>query len=81
MCGTLLTDFNHNRPATAQASYSLVRCVLAGGGLAALQALIDAIGVAWTFLVYAGMCLVTIPLLWARQAQGFNWRQREAARQ
>lgn len=76
MCGTLLTDLNPHHSSTAQASYNLVRCALAGGGLAALQAIIDALGVGWCFSVYAGICLVTVPLLWALQRLGLNWRRK-----
>lgn len=75
MCGTLLTDLNPHRSSTAQASYNLIRCALAGGGLAALQALTDAIGIGWCFTVYAGMCLAIMPLLWALQTFGMAWRR------
>lgn len=74
MCGTLLTDLNPHRSSTAQASYNLVRCAMAGAGLAALQVLIDAVNVGWCFMIYAGFCLVSVPLLWMLQAFGLGWR-------
>lgn len=50
--GTLLTDLNPERSAVVQASYNLVRCGLSAGGIAALQAGINGIGVGWMFTVY-----------------------------
>lgn len=76
ICGTLLTDLNPYLSSTAQASYNLVRCALAGAGLAALQALIEAVGVGWCFTVYAGMCLIAVPLLWMLQTFGMSWRRK-----
>ena len=62
VCGTLLTDLNPNRSATVQAGYNLVRCALNAGGIAGLQALIDAIGVGWCFTVYGIIGASRIPI-------------------
>ena len=74
MCGTLLTDLNPDNPALAQASSNIVRCALSAAGLAALQAMIDAVGPGWTFTVFSGLCLLTLPMLLAEVRWGFAWR-------
>lgn len=77
-CGTLLTDLNPHNSSTAQASYNLVRCALAAGGVAILQFFINAIGVGWCFTLYGGVCLATIPLIWMLRTKGMGWRQSKA---
>lgn len=52
-CGTLIIDLHPSSPSTARASLNVVRCILAAGGLAALQPLIDAVGVGWCYTVIA----------------------------
>lgn len=52
-CGTLLVDLHPSRPSTAQASLNIVRCTFAAGSLAALQPLINAVGVGWCFTIIA----------------------------
>jgi hypothetical protein len=63
MCASLLTDLNTGRSSTAQASYNLVRCSMGAAGVAVLQPLINAIGVGWCFTCYAGLSLLTVPLV------------------
>jgi hypothetical protein len=74
MCGTLLTDLNPDNPATAQASNNIIRCALSAAGLAALQVLISHVGPGWTFTIFAGMCLLTVPLIYAEVCWGLEWR-------
>ena len=74
MCGTLLTDINHQHPATAQASSNIVRCALSAAGLAVLQVLIDHIGVGWTFTVFAVLCLRTTLIIRILVRWGLQWR-------
>lgn len=71
LCGTLLVDLHPSRPATAQASLNMIRCSMSAAGLAALQPLIDKVGVGWCYSVFAlvlGMrCL---PLCWVNLEVG-----------
>ncbi|KAK5337111.1 hypothetical protein LTR43_012589, partial [Exophiala xenobiotica] len=53
--GTLLVDLHASRPSTAQAALNLLRCAFAAGELAALQPLINAIGLGWCYTVIALM--------------------------
>lgn len=75
-CGTLLIDLHPSRPSTAQASFNLVRCTFAAGGLAALQPLINAMGTGWCFTIVAlatggtaAACII-IARVW-----GEHWRR------
>jgi multidrug resistance protein len=74
-CGTLLTDLNPGRSSTAQASYSLVRCAMSAAGIAALQAMIEGIGIGWTFTVYAVIGGTCFPLLIFLRQRGMAWRK------
>ena len=74
VCGTLLTDLNPNQSATVQAGYNLVRCTLSAGGIAALQPLIDAIGVGWCFTIYGIIGALCIPIFVLLRSRGMQWR-------
>ncbi|KAI9873713.1 MAG: hypothetical protein M1830_010695 [Pleopsidium flavum] len=74
ICGTLLSDLHPLCPATAQASLNIVRCSLAAGGLAALESIIDHLGVGWCFTLFAAICATAIPILLAERQWGMNWR-------
>ena len=74
VCGTLLTDLNPDQSATVQAGYNLIRCTLSAGGLAALQALIDGIGVGWCFTVYSILGALCIPCAMLLRSHGMQWR-------
>lgn len=75
-CGTLLVDLHPSSPSTAQASLNIVRCAFAAGGLAALQPLIDAVGVGWCFSIIA---LVTggtaTACVFVGRGWGEHWRR------
>lgn len=73
---TLLVDVNQECPSTAQAACNLVRCEMAAGYLAALDALLRAIGPGWTFLLLAAIVLFSAIMLLALQGKGMHWRQK-----
>ncbi|KAL2197115.1 major facilitator superfamily domain-containing protein [Corynascus similis CBS 632.67] len=74
LCGTLLTDLNMNRSATAQAASNLVRCLSAGGAVAILQPMVENLGPAGCFAVYASIISLGMPLAWISQRYGVAWR-------
>lgn len=74
VCGTLLTDLNPDQSATIQASYSLIRCALSAAGIAAVQAMIDAVGVGWCFLIFSVISACCVPLLVLLRYRGWAWR-------
>ncbi|KAJ5663475.1 MFS general substrate transporter [Penicillium longicatenatum] len=73
-CNTLLTDLNPKSPATAQAANNIVRCSLAGAGLAFLQVSLDAMGPGWTFTLLGGLCMGSLSLAWFEWRYGMTWR-------
>ncbi|OQE46852.1 hypothetical protein PENCOP_c001G03016 [Penicillium coprophilum] len=74
-CGTLLTDLNPKSPAAAQAANNIVRCSLAGAGLAFLQSCLDAMGPGWTFTLFGGLCMACLGVAWLEWKYGKMWRQ------
>ncbi|KAK0507937.1 hypothetical protein JMJ35_009826 [Cladonia borealis] len=78
--GTLLTDFNPGRSSTAQAAYSIVRCGLAAGGVAALRPLVESVGVGWCFTIATGASVLCAPLLVGLWIWGWGWRRERQER-
>lgn len=76
MCGTLLTDLHPKSPAAAQGANNIVRCSLAGGSLALLQVLLDALGTGWTFTLFGGMSAGCLGLAWLEGSYGKICRAR-----
>lgn len=72
---TLLVDVHQDCPSTAQAACNLFRCEIAAGYLAALDALLRAIGAGWTFVLFAATVFLAVLLLWVLQWRGMTWRQ------
>ena len=75
LCGTLLTDLNMNRSATAQAVSNLVRCLSVGGAVAILQPMVENVGSAGCFAIYASIIFLGIPLAWVLQRYSVAWRK------
>ena len=73
-CGTLITDLNPNRSSTVQASYNLVRCLMNAAGIAALQPIIDGVGVGWCFTIFAATGALCVPALLLLRTRGLAWR-------
>ncbi|KAJ5718259.1 MFS general substrate transporter [Penicillium malachiteum] len=74
-CNTLLTDLNPKSPVTAQAANNIVRCSLAGIGLAFLQVCLDAIGPGWTFTLFGALCMGCLVPAFLEWRYGQGWRQ------
>lgn len=81
MTGTLLTDLNMDRPATASAAMSIVRCLGAAAAVAAVQPLANSIGLGWCFAIYAILMLMNLPLAWVIRENGMKWREERQRRQ
>ncbi|PGH13557.1 hypothetical protein AJ79_03550 [Helicocarpus griseus UAMH5409] len=72
---TFLVDVYPERGATAAAALNLVRCLLGGGGAAAVFPIIHRIGIGWTFTLLAGISLVGMAFLGVQIAYGPKWRE------
>jgi MFS family permease len=72
---TLLVDTFPERPSTAAAAASVVRCAMAASALAILQPLLDAAGRGWYFTFLGvwsgGFCA---PAIWLIRRYGMQWR-------
>ncbi|KAL4746265.1 hypothetical protein BDW72DRAFT_207495 [Aspergillus terricola var. indicus] len=79
--GTLLTDININNSATAQASYSIVRCAFAAAAVALLEPIIQGIGLGWCLTIYTTLSMACLPLFWILVAKGWAWRRAKAQAQ
>ena len=81
MTNTLLTDLNPTKAATVRGASNLVRCLLAGGCIAALEPVADRIGLGWCFGVYAVLQALAVPLIWGLETRGLAWREEQSTRQ
>ncbi|KAK8868343.1 major facilitator superfamily domain-containing protein [Apiospora arundinis] len=75
MSATLLTDLNRQKSATAQGACSLIRCLMAGASIAAMQPLTDGAGLGWCFAVYGILLVFEAPLAWLLLTRGEQWRK------
>lgn len=79
-CIVLMVDIHPNEPGLASVSVSLVRCIAAAIGVSAYQPLLEAVGIGWTFSVFALLLGLTVPMLLAVRSKGFTWRGGIASR-
>ena len=77
---TLLVDLYPQKPATVMASLNLTRCLLGAGGIAAVQYVVDAWGLGWTFTFLGLMVALSSPLLWVLLRFGPRWREARRVR-
>ncbi|KAI9050386.1 hypothetical protein LZ554_005551 [Drepanopeziza brunnea f. sp. 'monogermtubi'] len=71
---TLLVDLYTDSAATAQAGLNVVRSSLAACGTAALQIIIDQVGVGWCFTLFGAVNISTLALLRMENEWGMQWR-------
>ncbi|KAH8904734.1 major facilitator superfamily transporter [Coniochaeta sp. PMI_546] len=71
---TLVIDINQEAPATAQASFNMVRCLLSAVFISVIQEMIDAIGFGPTFTILSSLCLVSAGFYFAELRYGRKWR-------
>lgn len=81
VCNTLIVDVHPSHPVTASASVSITRCLIAAGGVAVIEVLMNAVGTGWAFTVAGGLCWMTVPMLWIVREKGWQWRKHRAERE
>ncbi|KAJ9658236.1 hypothetical protein H2198_003809 [Neophaeococcomyces mojaviensis] len=74
VCNTYIVDVFPEDSASASASVSITRCLLAAGGVSIVEPLMSAIGAGWTFTLIAVLCYTTIPILFYVRQKGWTWR-------
>lgn len=72
---TLLIDAHRDSPATASAASSLVRGLMAAGGIAVMEPLYSRIGIGPLFSLLVGVVFIFGQvLIWAIRTKGMKWR-------
>ncbi|KAK4454165.1 major facilitator superfamily domain-containing protein [Podospora aff. communis PSN243] len=77
---TLLVDVHPQAPATAQAACNFVRCEMAAGCLAGLDALLGRVGCGFGFLLFGCAVGLEVVMLSVLQWRGLSWRRARARR-
>jgi len=72
---TLLVDKNQGNTGAAQASNNLIRCTLAAIGISAIQRVLRAVGIGWTFTLLGGLFGLATALFAVDYRWGAGWRQ------
>lgn len=75
VCNTYIVDVYPEDSASASASVSITRCLLAAGGVAVVEPLRRAVGPGWTFTIIAIICYSTIPIVFLVRQRGWQWRK------
>ncbi|KAJ5845279.1 hypothetical protein N7534_008948 [Penicillium rubens] len=70
----LVIDLYPGASASATAVNNLMRCLIGAAGVAASQAIIDAITAQFAFLMLAGITIAMVPLLMVEMKWGYGWR-------
>lgn len=76
----LLVDLYPNSPSTASAANNLARCLMAAGGSAMIEPLVQAIGVGWAYTSVALVCAGLSPMLLVITHYGPRWREERRVR-
>lgn len=71
----LLIDIYPGRAGAASAANNLVRCWMGAGATAAVQPLINKIGIGWTTTLYALLSVLFSPILFYVMRNGPRWRR------
>ena len=80
VCNTLMVDIYPSKTSTASASVNITRCSLGAVGVSVLQFGLDGIGTGWTFVIFAGLMVGTLPMLWVEREFGRRWRLERVSR-
>ncbi|KAH8701346.1 putative major facilitator superfamily transporter [Phaeosphaeriaceae sp. PMI808] len=74
---TLLIDINHGAPATAQASFNLIRCIMAALATGVIEYMIAGIGFGWSFTIFGVSAAMSAFLYFIEMRRGMKWRVRK----
>ncbi|CAK7221107.1 hypothetical protein SBRCBS47491_004415 [Sporothrix bragantina] len=78
-CSLLLVDMFPSNAGASSAAYNMIRCSLSAVVTAVVTPLTNAIGLGWTFTIFAGVLLAAYPFLVLLQIKGPAWRKKRAA--
>ncbi|KAL0472618.1 MFS transporter [Neurospora intermedia] len=80
LVNTLVVDLYPEAPATAVAATNLVRCLCGAGATAFIEAMLQKMGVGWTFTFWPLVLVVFSPIIYLLMARGPEWRAQRKAR-
>ncbi|CAE6342309.1 unnamed protein product [Rhizoctonia solani] len=75
---TILVDMYPAQGSSIIASNNFVRCLLGAISLSIQDLLINAINPGWTYVLFCGICLLTVPLFIIEWRYGPMWRKKRA---
>lgn len=75
---TILVDMYPSQGSSITASNNLVRCLLGAGTISIQDFIINAINPGWTYVLFCGICMLTIPLFMIEWRYGPRWRKKRA---
>ncbi|GJE85845.1 MFS general substrate transporter [Phanerochaete sordida] len=78
---TLLVDLLPNAGSSVTACNNLVRCSFGAACVSVIDLIIKAIGVGWTYILLAGLCVLVGPLMFVIMYIGPRFRAKRRARQ
>lgn len=71
----LLMDITQSQAGAVMAASNLTRCALGALASAAIQQMIDKLGLGWTYVVYGVIFMAFSPMLLIHYFKGHQWRQ------
>ncbi|KAK3956593.1 MFS transporter [Pseudoneurospora amorphoporcata] len=80
LVNTLVVDLYPEAPATAVAATNLVRCLCGAGATAFIDAMLQKMGVGWTFTFWPLVVAVFSPIIYVLMTRGPGWRAQRKAR-
>ncbi|CEL56102.1 putative transporter AQR1 OS=Saccharomyces cerevisiae (strain ATCC 204508 / S288c) GN=AQR1 PE=1 SV=1 [Rhizoctonia solani AG-1 IB] len=76
---TILVDMYPAQGSSITASNNFVRCLLGAGTISIQDFVINAINPGWTYVLFCGICLLTVPLFVIEWRYGAIWRRKRAS--
>ncbi|KAJ1302720.1 hypothetical protein OPQ81_003035 [Rhizoctonia solani] len=76
---TILVDMYPSQGSSITASNNFVRCLLGAGTISIQDFVINAINPGWTYVLFSGICLLTVPLFVIEWRYGPIWRRKRAS--
>lgn len=77
----LLVDIHSGKPGSATAANNFTRCLLGAGSTAAIEPMMDAVGVGWSFTIMGSLYIVCAPTLILVMKRGMEWRAQLRAKE
>ncbi|CAK5263777.1 unnamed protein product [Mycena citricolor] len=73
---TLIIDLLPGQGSSVTACNNLIRCSLSAAMVAAIEPIINSMGIGWAYILLAGICAASAPLIYIVRKVGPQWRVR-----